>query len=94
MQEFLTIITNIEKLKMETDVVTNPKHYQILDGVESIEIIASALTQEGWQGFCLGNILKYKIRSGDKGDAQQDIDKANFYKELYVKHKHLCRDAK
>ena len=78
----------------KTNVVTNPKHYQILEGVESIEIIASALSVEGWKGFCLGNILKYRIRYGNKGDAQQDIDKANFYKELYVKHKHLCRDVK
>jgi len=72
--------------------VRNPKHYQVLDGVESIEIIASSMTVEQFHGFCLGNILKYRIRAGNKDKLQQDIDKADFYKELYEKHKHLCKN--
>jgi len=76
------------------DSVKNPKHYQVIEGVESITIIASAMTVEQWRGFCLGNILKYRIRAGKKGDLQQDIAKADYYQELYEMHKHLCRDAK
>lgn len=75
------------------DSVKNPKHYQVIEGVESITIIASAMTVEQWHGFCLGNILKYRIRAGKKGDLQQDIAKADYYQELYEMHKHLCRDA-
>lgn len=76
------------------DSVKNPKHYQVIEGVESITIIASAMTVDQWRGFCLGNILKYRIRAGKKGDLQQDIAKADYYQELYEMHKNLCRDAK
>lgn len=74
-----------------TDAIRKPQHYQILDGCESIEIIASAMTAEQWNGFCLGNIIKYRLRAGNKDGLEQDIGKANFYKELYDSHKHLCR---
>ena len=74
------------------DQVRNPKHYQILDGVESIEIIARSMTMEQWHGFCLGNILKYRIRAGNKDKLEQDIAKADFYKELYEQHKTVCSD--
>ena len=74
-----------------SDQIKNPKHYQILEGVESIEIIASAMIPEQWHGYCLGNILKYRIRAGKKDELVQDIGKADFYEELYLMHKHLCR---
>ncbi len=77
----------------ENDAVKKPNHYQVLDGVESITIIASAMTVEGWQGFCLGNIIKYRLRAGKKDALQQDIDKANYYAELFEMHKHLCRST-
>lgn len=73
------------------DMVRSPKHYQILDGVEAIDVIASSMTLEGWHGYCLGNIIKYRLRSGNKGSQEQDIDKADFYAELFYIHKHLCR---
>lgn len=76
---------------MENDSVRKPKHYEIIEGVESITIIASAMTPAQWHGFCLGNILKYRIRAGKKDALQQDIDKADYYAELYEMHKHLCR---
>ena len=34
-----------------SDQIKNPKHYQILEGVESIEIIASAMIPEQWHGW-------------------------------------------
>ena len=73
-----------------SDQVKNPKHYQLLEGVESIEIIAKSMTTEQWHGFCLGNILKYRIRAGKKDKLEQDIAKADFYSELFEKHKSLC----
>jgi len=73
------------------DAVKNPKHYQIIDGFESITIIASSLTLEAWKGFCIGNIIKYRLRAGNKDKLEQDIAKADFYKELYEQHKHLCK---
>lgn len=77
----------------EKDVVINPNHYDMM-GVNTIEILAAAMTEAEWRGFCLGNTLKYRIRAGKKDDLQQDIDKANNYERLYEKHKHLCRKDK
>ena len=73
-----------------SDSVKNPRHYQLMDGVESIEIIARSLTLEQWKGFCLGNMLKYRIRAGKKDSLEQDISKANFYNELFEMHKSKC----
>ena len=90
--EFDGIIVNASVGKTKpNDQVKNPSHYQIIEGFESITIIVSALTVEQWKGFCIGNILKYRIRAGKKGDLKQDIDKADFYEELYEQHKHLCK---
>lgn len=76
--------------KPSDDCVKSPDHYQLMDGIESIEIIARSMTKEQWKGFCLGNMLKYRIRAGKKGELQQDIDKADFYGELYEMHKGKC----
>ena len=77
---------------MSNDVVKNPKHYQLIEGVEAIEIIASSLTPDEWLGYCLGNALKYRCRAGKKDDLQQEIDKADFYTNvLYDQYKHLNR---
>ena len=77
----------------KSDVVINPNHYDMM-GANTIEILAAAMTEAEWRGFCLGNTLKYRIRAGKKDDLQQDIDKANNYERLYEEHKHLCRKGK
>ena len=73
------------------DVVKNPKHYQIIDDFESIDVIACSLTEEQFKGFCLGNILKYRIRAGNKDSLEQDIAKSDEYKSIFENKKHLCR---
>lgn len=75
-----------------SDVVRNPKHYQII-GVEVITVIASSMTESEWSGYCRGNVLKYRLRAGKKGDATQCLAKADFYEELYEMYKHLCRKS-
>lgn len=77
--------------------VKQPSHYQMFDGIEAIEVIARSMTTEMFKGYCLGNILKYRLRAGKKGEMatlEKDTAKAEFYKELYEKHKGLCYDAK
>lgn len=78
------------------DQVKNPKHYQLIEGVESIEIIARSMTKEQWKGFCLGNMLKYRLRFGKKHSkvAFEDIEKANYYEVLYEMYKGFCCSAK
>lgn len=73
--------------------VTNPKHYHLIDDVESIDIIARSMTTEQFMGFCLGNILKYRIRAGKKDALEQDIAKANEYEKIFENKKRLCVDA-
>ena len=77
----------------QKNAVINPNHYDMM-GANTIEILAAAMTEAEWRGFCLGNTLKYRIRAGKKDDLQQDIDKANNYERLYEEHKHLCRKDK
>lgn len=69
-----------ERPTEDDDPVNRPKHYAIAPDVEAIDIIRSALTPEQFKGYLLGNFLKYRLRAGDKGDLQQDIDKSNWYK--------------
>jgi hypothetical protein len=69
------------------DPVRKPKHYEIMPGLEAIDIIDVVLTSlDGeitpYQAYCLGNFLKYRLRAGDKDDLQQDIDKSNEYKAM------------
>lgn len=63
-----------------TDSVNHPVHYGGADNVyETIKVLESWLTPEQFQGFCLGNTLKYLSRAGKKGDAVEDARKAQWY---------------
>ena len=77
----------------EDPAVKRPSHYQVFDGLESISVIARSMTVEQFKGFCLGNVLKYRLRAGKKSDqanVTKDLAKAEFYKELFEKHKGEC----
>lgn len=55
------------------DAVNHPPHYKNHpSGVECIEITEH-------MNFCLGNAVKYIWRAGLKGDALEDLKKAEFY---------------
>lgn len=75
--------------------VTRPTHYALFDNVEAIEVIARSMTVEMFRGYILGNILKYRLRAGKKSELaymEKDLAKAEFYKELFEKHKDKCYD--
>ena len=81
----------------ETDGVRKPSHYQVFDGLESIEVIARSMTVSEFRGFCMGNVLKYRLRAGKKSELatmEKDLSKAAFYQELFDLHKGKCYDAK
>ena len=67
----------------EEDVVNEPNHYMIAD-IEAIDIIHSTLTDEAFAGYLMGNVLKYRLRAGKKGDTEQDIAKALKYEAWLV----------
>ncbi len=48
-------------------------------GIEVLEIIRAKLTREQWQGYLLGNALKYLCRANFKGDICRDLEKAKNY---------------
>lgn len=77
------------------DAVKQPSHYQVFEGLESIQIIARSMSREAFWGFCCGNTLKYRLRAGKKAELanlEQDLNKADFYKELYERFKGECLD--
>jgi hypothetical protein len=64
------------------DMVNHPPHYQQL-AVEVKDIIKMVLEKANlspYESYCLGNELKYRLRAGDKGDAMEDLGKAQFYR--------------
>jgi len=73
------------------DMVNSPSHYALFDDIEAIQVIASSMTKEMFKGYCFGNLLKYKLRAGGKDDIQQELKKADKYKELYEKYQNLCK---
>ena len=64
-----------------SDNVESPKHYEVVRGLEAIDVIRKTLTPEEFRGYCIGNILKYRLRAGNKDATTQEIAKANKYKE-------------
>ena len=93
------VITNQvnDKPEVKDDGVRKPSHYQVFDGVESIEIIARSMTVSEFRGFCMGNVLKYRLRAGKKSELatmEKDLNKAAFYQELFDLHKGKCYDSK
>lgn len=81
----------LSKAAPADDVVRNPSRYMLFPDVESIQIIARSFTVEEFRGFCLGNVLKYRLRAGKKDKVEQELAKADFYKELFERHKGECR---
>lgn len=76
--------------------VTKPSYYMLFDDIEAIEVIARSMTREQFKGYCLGNILKYRLRAGKKSELatmEKDLNKAAFYQELFDLHKGKCYDS-
>ena len=85
-------LQNEEPNKVGNNMVTKPKHYEFFEGVEAITIIARSMTEKQFAGYCMGNALKYRLRAGKKFNTEEDLKKADYYKELFQKHRHECID--
>lgn len=62
------------------DDVNNPAHYDLFPDEQAIDIIERALTPEEYEGYLKGNVLKYRLRAGQKGDAEKCLSKAEWYR--------------
>lgn len=82
-----------EATEIKQELVNKPKHYELFEDIEAIEVIARSLTKEEFRGYCFGNLLKYRLRCGKKDNVEQELAKADKYKELYEKYKDLCHNG-
>ena len=75
-------LANIKKEmeKQQVDMVNHPSHYTQgeIECIEVIKYINDKLNMKGYQGYCLGNFIKYIWRCNYK-NGWEDIDKAIFY---------------
>lgn len=67
------------------DNVNHPSHYTT-GKFETIDYIEDKLTSEQFEGFCIGNSLKYLSRYRLKGGIE-DIKKARWYMSKLIKHR-------
>lgn len=78
----------VDELKPQSDETKfDPSsRYYDAGGLEVQEIIRAKLTKEQYEGFCLGNILKYACRANFKGSKARDIEKVGFYARFLDEH--------
>jgi len=79
---------NKDLILEKDDPVNHPKHYNMypLEVKEIIRVVLDEAEQtveemSFYQAYCLGSIVKYRLRAGLKDPAKlaEDIEKANFY---------------
>ena len=66
-----------QDIAIKEDRVNHPSHYNTGD-IEVISYIKDKLTNEEYNGYCIGNVLKYVSRYKHK-NGKEDLDKANVY---------------
>lgn len=64
------------------DNVKQPQHYTA-GGIETIDFIKAKLTSEQWEGYCLGNVMKYTSRYRLKAGSE-DLFKAKMYLDWLI----------
>lgn len=71
--------TNKQRNRSENanDLVYRPKHYTF-GQIETIDYIRDKMTPDMFQGFCMGNVLKYVSRHKHKNGVE-DLKKAQVY---------------
>lgn len=51
-------------------------------GIETLDIIKAKLTTEQYEGYLLGNMIKYSCRMNFKGNFDRDNRKVGFYSKF------------
>jgi hypothetical protein len=67
---------------IQEDTVNHPSHYND-GGIECIEAIEAALTNEEFRGYCKANCMKYIWRERHKGGTES-LKKARWYLERLI----------
>ena len=66
-----------------TDPVNHPPHYTT-GGIETLDVIRAKMSSDRFQGYLMGNVLKYLLRCEYKEKRIEDIKKAQFYLNALV----------
>jgi len=74
--------TKEEPPVIQEDMVNHPSHYTD-GGIECIEAIEAALTNEEFRGYCKGNCMKYIWREKHKGETES-LKKAQWYLDRLI----------
>lgn len=76
---------------IKKDVVNHPDHYTS-GGIEVIDYMKAKLTQDQFEGYLLGNIIKYTSRYQHKNGVE-DLKKAQWYINKLIAEKTAERDS-
>lgn len=66
-----------EQKQTKDDIINRPTHY-LVGGIETIDFIKAKLTAEQFEGYLLGNVIKYLSRYRHK-NGLEDLQKAGWY---------------
>ena len=73
-------LSDYARMEREEEAITNPSHYKVCEGLEVVDMIRAVLTPEQFRGYCLGNLIKYRMRAGKKTmSPMEDLGKAHVY---------------
>jgi hypothetical protein len=68
------------RMEAEHEAITSPSHYKVCEGLDVVDMIRAVLTPEQFSGYCLGNVIKYRMRAGKKTmSPMEDLGKAHVY---------------
>lgn len=76
--ELMAPYPNIDGIEECPDPVNSPHHYTH-NGIEAIDVIDAKLTNDQYQGYLQGSVMKYLLRSNYKGKREEDLKKAQWY---------------
>ena len=62
---------------------SDSSHYNLFDGLEAISILEKLMTPTELMAWCRGNIYKYRLRIGNKGNGASDLKKIETYEAYY-----------
>lgn len=74
-----------EGAEQMNDNINHPSHYT-QGGIETVDYIKAKLTKEQFEGYCIGNVIKYISRYRHKNGVE-DLKKARWYLEKAIKER-------
>ncbi len=73
--------------EQQPEQVDHPPHYQAPgDTAGTYEVIRILAAYGLAEAFCAGNVIKYTLRAGKKGDKLMDLEKAAWYANWLVEN--------